>query len=183
MEPGDVPGDFVIPISLYFDVRYKEYNRMFTDRFNRDLQNESIVNYTYTVWPTGDHQLMADAVESGLVFADAAMDEAQAADVGRTKPTAVNGLRLMPTWPNPAIGGTTISFRAPIRLRSAEIIILDVSGREVRRLPLGDLAPGAHEIAWDAMASHGGAVPAGLYLYRILHAGGQSDAGRVVVVN
>ena len=91
----------------------------------------------------------------------------------------LTGLRASP---NPSSGPATISFQTPMGLRAAEILIYDVTGREVRRLPLGDVGPGPQQVAWDALTNYGEPVPAGLYLYRILHSTGESAAGRVVVV-
>ena len=85
------------------------------------------------------------------------------------------------THPNPSLGPTTISFEAPGGLRAAELLIFDVAGREVRRLVLGDLAPGRQQVIWDGLAA-GQPVHSGLYLYRVRHEGGEVGRGRILVL-
>ncbi len=78
---------------------------------------------------------------------------------GATAPIAV---RMMPAFPNPFAGATTIPFEmavaGPVRLS-----LHDVSGRLVRTLVAGDLPAGAHAVVWDGMSACGRRAAEGVY--------------------
>jgi hypothetical protein len=79
-----------------------------------------------------------------------------------------------PPWlgaqPNPFHAGTTIHFQLD-RRSPMSVEVFDVRGRSVRTLIDGELAGGAHEIAWDGRNSRGQEVPSGVYLAAIRGAG------------
>src|SRR5690606_7342591 len=72
-----------------------------------------------------------------------------------------SGVALHAPRPNPARGGTALSFSvaAPTPVR---LTVHDALGREVARLVDGPVAAGAHEVPLAA-----GALPAGVYLVRM----------------
>lgn len=101
--------------------------------------------------------------------------------VGVNDPPGVAGLRavqLGASIPNPAACETRIAYtvakRGPATLR-----LLDVSGREMRVLVSGEVAPGFHEAQWDGRDSAGRMVPAGMYFYE-LSASGERTSRRVI---
>lgn len=70
--------------------------------------------------------------------------------------------------PNPATGPTRIALsiaHADDGL-DADVRVLDVTGRTVRKLSHGALAPGLHDWAWDLRHEDGRRVAPGLYLVR-----------------
>ena len=82
-------------------------------------------------------------------------------------------------WPNPARGGTAIRFTVPAVDGSgtpsdAQISIVDVAGRTVRRLAAGASAPGPREIRWDG-EDDSDSLPSGVYFVTITTPGGGED--------
>lgn len=81
------------------------------------------------------------------------------------------GLRLLVPAPNPGRGtialGAVLPVSGPVRLE-----ILDLSGRRVRTLVDQALPAGRHEFTWDGRNDRGSAAPAGVYLARLVGAGG-----------
>lgn len=82
--------------------------------------------------------------------------------------------------PNPTASGTTFAFRLP-RPEFVHLDIVDASGRRVRTLQDGLLAPGDYQRWWDG-ASDGRAVAPGLYFARLRTSQGVS-AQRVAVIH
>jgi murein DD-endopeptidase MepM/ murein hydrolase activator NlpD len=82
--------------------------------------------------------------------------------------------------PNPAVGGTALSFTMPAP-GAADLAIYGPDGRLVRTI-LGERLPaGPASGSWDLRDARGLRVPAGTYFYR-LEALGRSRAGSVIVV-
>ena len=73
-------------------------------------------------------------------------------------------LRLVGASPNPFTAGTAIAFELPEAL-PVTITIFDVNGRLVRTLARRGYAAGRHSVGWDATASNGSRVAAGVYFY------------------
>jgi hypothetical protein len=90
-----------------------------------------------------------------------------------------SGLRLGEPWPNPARGGSRVTFELahPARVQAA---VYDLAGRRVRGLATGALAAGPHELAWDGRDEAGTHVAAGLYFYRV-DVDGQHASRKVVL--
>ncbi len=73
--------------------------------------------------------------------------------------------------PNPLASMTTLRFTLP-RAATAEVRILDASGRVVRVLTTGHaLAAGPHAVVWDGRDGAGGRVAPGVYLAEVEGAG------------
>ncbi len=86
--------------------------------------------------------------------------------VGSASVAGASALRLAPPAPNPFRSGTTIGFRlggaAAIRLT-----VVDVAGREIRRLAAGNYGEGEHALWWDGLNAAGKAVASGIYLVHL----------------
>ncbi|HUP19810.1 MAG TPA: S8 family serine peptidase, partial [Gemmatimonadota bacterium] len=92
-------------------------------------------------------------------------------------------LALDQNFPNPfRIGGaTTIVFGIPDGADGAsELAVYDALGRRVRTLAR-DLAPGEQAAAWDGRDESGSSVPPGVYVVRLIAAGGERTI-RVLVL-
>jgi len=83
-------------------------------------------------------------------------------------------VELRNAFPNPVVGGTTISFYLP-EAGEVELAVYDAAGRRMATLADGYQTVGEHAVAWDAS----GHAP-GVYLYR-LTAGGVALVRRFVV--
>ncbi len=90
-------------------------------------------------------------------------------------------LMLSAGRPNPFVGLTTIAFELP-RAGRADLVVYDVSGRQVKRLIGSTMPAGRHAVSWDATDDDGRRVPAGVYFYRLKSEGGGEGTRRVVYV-
>jgi hypothetical protein len=75
-------------------------------------------------------------------------------------------VHLAPASPNPFASTTALRFDLP-RSQPAEMVLLDVAGRQVRRLFEGQLAEGPHEFIWDGRDGSGRLVAGGIYWARL----------------
>ena len=83
--------------------------------------------------------------------------------------TEAGALALMPSVPNPFVGGTTLRFSMPSS-GPVELGIYDVTGRLVRTLMSRDggaVAPGVHAVVWDGRDAGGRRVAGGLYFAKL----------------
>jgi hypothetical protein len=76
------------------------------------------------------------------------------------------GFRLGQNYPNPFNGATRIRFELASQ-ETLEMRVVDVIGQEVAALPLGNCAPGLHEILWEANDFSGHPLSSGVYFYSI----------------
>lgn len=84
-------------------------------------------------------------------------------------------------YPNPFNPRTTIAYDLP-RASAVDLRVYDLAGRLVRTLVTGQVEEaGLHTIQWDGMNNAGGAVPSGVYLYRI-NAAGHQESRRMVLL-
>jgi uncharacterized membrane protein len=91
-------------------------------------------------------------------------------------------LLLARVLPNPTSGATTVAIDLP---QSAQVAVnvYDSTGRLVHRLlPTRSLQAGRHEFRWDGTSASGGAVPSGVYYYRI-KAGTRLETMRVTILH
>jgi hypothetical protein len=84
--------------------------------------------------------------------------------------------------PNPFGPSTGITIRTQQRVTGARISIFGSSGRQVRTIPIGDVQPIELTVIWDGRDDAGLQVPAGVYLYRLVHDGGASEAAKAVIL-
>lgn len=86
------------------------------------------------------------------------------------------GLLLAQNRPNPFRRATTIEFRLP-RPGTVALRVFDVAGREVSTLLERTLDAGSHEVVFD-----GAGLASGVYHYRLIVAGEESDSRRMLLV-
>lgn len=80
--------------------------------------------------------------------------------------------RLHPNVPNPFNPWTTFSFEVPEQ-SEAVLRIHDLNGRTVRTLAFASFQPGLHRVTWDGTDERGIPVGSGVYLVRLVAAGGE----------
>ena len=68
--------------------------------------------------------------------------------------------------PNPFNPYTTISFELPKRM-ACEMVVYDLSGRQIRTLFSGVKDAGTHELSWNGRDERGRGVASGTYVYRL----------------
>src|SRR5690606_34891676 len=86
-----------------------------------------------------------------------------------------SGFGLAPAQPNPAAARATLAYRLPTP-QHVRLAVYDALGREVAVLVDGARPAGTHEVVFDA-----GALPGGVYMYR-LSAGPHRQARLLTVV-
>jgi hypothetical protein len=69
-------------------------------------------------------------------------------------------------FPNPTRGAMSVHFVLPTDER-VELVLFDVTGRQVRRLAHGTYTAGAHDLAWDGRDASGRPMAPGVYLARL----------------
>ncbi|MBM3319407.1 MAG: T9SS type A sorting domain-containing protein [Candidatus Eisenbacteria bacterium] len=89
-------------------------------------------------------------------------------------------IALLPSFPNPARGTTTLRFLLP-RDAQASLRVFDVSGRRVRTLVENESRSGMNESLWDGRDDRGVELPSGVYFLR-LEAGSDSRSERILLV-
>ena len=70
---------------------------------------------------------------------------------------------LQPNYPNPFNPSTILPFDLP-QATQVSIVVVDLLGREIRRLVAGPLPAGYHRAVWDGMTSSGEPAPSGVYI-------------------
>jgi hypothetical protein len=84
--------------------------------------------------------------------------------------------------PNPFTPSTSVAVHVEEPVTNARIVIFDAHGHEVRRIPIGDVQPIEMTVAWDGHDDAGMQLPAGVYLYRLVHDSGASEAAKAVIL-
>jgi hypothetical protein len=117
----------------------------------------------------------------GLVFEDVAGLPTTLASEGdgRVEATEKDAL-LSQNHPNPFNPRTTIRFRLTSEA-DVQLVVFDVTGREVRRLIDARHTPGLHSIEWDGCDDLGRPLCSGIYLCRVT-AAGRSDSRKLVLL-
>ena len=73
---------------------------------------------------------------------------------------------LKQNYPNPFNPGTRIRYQLPAAA-AVELIVFDITGREIRRLVEAANSPGVFEVEWDGRNQTGIPVAGGIYLCRL----------------
>jgi len=94
----------------------------------------------------------------------------------RTQPS---GFALLPNYPNPFNGGTTLRF-VLARPGDAELNVYDLLGQKVAGVTRAYLTAGYHSQTWDGRGDDGRALASGVYYSRLRHDG--QDRIRSLVV-
>jgi hypothetical protein len=79
--------------------------------------------------------------------------------------TAPESLLHLNAWPNPSRGAMTIGLELG-RSSSAQIVIVEASGRLVREISNGPLSAGHHTLSWNGRDERGLPVASGVYFVR-----------------
>jgi hypothetical protein len=82
-------------------------------------------------------------------------------------------------YPNPFNPGVVIPFTLGPSAQPVSLTIYNILGQEVRRLELGELPAGTHQVQWDGRDGLGAELSSGVYLYR-LQAGAWGASGKMV---
>ncbi len=90
------------------------------------------------------------------------------------------GFAITANYPNPFNPSTTITFSLAAAV-DAKLAVYDITGRKVRELVNGRLAPGVHTAVWNGRDDSGVPVASGTYISR-LRAGGAETAHRMLLV-
>jgi hypothetical protein len=77
---------------------------------------------------------------------------------------------LHQNYPNPFNPSTTIQYDLPQAGRVV-LEIFDPLGRVVKTLIKGESTAGVHTVTWNGTNDHGGLLPSGVYIYRIVSPG------------
>jgi hypothetical protein len=93
---------------------------------------------------------------------------------------SVRALRLDPATPNPFNPSTTLRWETATG-GFVRISVWDVRGTEVAMVFAGERAPGPQSFVWQARDARGLALPSGVYVVRLEHAG-QTRSQRVVLL-
>jgi hypothetical protein len=83
-----------------------------------------------------------------------------------TVPFGSAGLLLRPARPNPFRESTAIEYGLPTSM-SVELVIYDVTGREIRRFARGYEPPGSRTVRWDGRNARGSLVGSGVYFAKL----------------
>ena len=112
-----------------------------------------------------DHQKLSNALQTQITDLNETAVRLEAYHL----PTSTNNITPSPSantfleqnYPNPFNQSTTINYTLPQYFQSAKIIIIDMSGKIVKQVPLSS-EPGKGSIKIDA-----GSLPAGTYFYSL----------------
>lgn len=94
----------------------------------------------------------------------------------------VSGIGRTEVRPNPFNGSTTMSFGVVGVIHGARVEIWNASGRRVRTIGLGDLAPGTREVAWDGAGDDGKRLAGGIYFCQVSYRGGRSEPRKSILL-
>ena len=96
--------------------------------------------------------------ESNGIFQTGSM-----AEIGQIIPILIT---LNDAYPNPFNPGTNISFSIPEDM-TLQLLIYDITGREVRKLVDGGYPAGDYQYYWNGRDDVGNIVSAGIYMYTL----------------
>jgi hypothetical protein len=119
-----------------------------------------------------------DLGTTGLdIYAQAFTSDGEKLDV---PPGGSRGLSLGPPRPNPMRASTVLTLQWP-RSGPLRVDVLDVAGRRVRTLAIGEFPAGPREIAFDGRDDAGHALPPGIYRVRALTPAGSTSRTIVLI--
>jgi len=72
-------------------------------------------------------------------------------------------LLSLQAWPNPSTGGAEIRLRLEEGRKNGVFTVVDLQGRELRRIEQPEMAAGETTIAFDGRDSSGQPLPPGVY--------------------
>ena len=128
----------------------------------------SVSHYDVSLFPNA---LMEPAINADLSD-NIDLTEALFRDIGwlpRTLdvPVSYPSSRVeMASYPNPTVGAANVHFVLPADER-VELVLFDVTGRQVKHLAAGLYSAGPHDVRWDGRDESGRAAAPGVYLARL----------------
>ena len=160
-------------------------------------ENGSFVDpeFRFNTYTNGNQMMPAAAIDGDGTFIVTWMSEGQDgsshgiyADYGTSwvpGSVAEDGLAPVPIALRcPAVvhaGEATALSLALASPAAVDLSLYDARGALVRRLPLGDLPAGVHQVVWDGALASGGPAPSGVYFVRA-QAGRAAATGRFVLL-
>jgi hypothetical protein len=133
------------------------------------LPNSSIADLEVRTIP-GGYELWMSCLSRGIAVLTVPYNPTSVSET-----PAPSTFSLAQNYPNPFNPKTVIEFRVP-SFGSVSLKVFDVLGREVATLVDDNLAPGEHEVRWDASG-----VASGVYLYQ-LRMGSYSETRKLVLL-
>ncbi len=116
--------------------------------------------------------LIDSGVDVGLAYLGDAPDIGAFEFVDETTPVTLNGVNQIPddynliSYPNPFNPVAIISYNLP-QAGNVDVVIYDITGRQVIQLDSGYRTAGSHTLSWNATDDYGRQVASGIYLLRI----------------
>jgi len=157
-DDGVFTGRFTFPAGTYRDLLFRFALRTAADSV---FSPECPASPHRTVYLDDTQYSQAVPLELDLVFDDCLnATDAPAPARGPARPPLLSAVR-----PNPAPGPASVVLTLPAP-SPVTVTVLDVRGRVVRRLVLGELPAGSHGVTWDARSDAGSRVAAGVYFLR-----------------
>jgi len=68
--------------------------------------------------------------------------------------------------PNPFNPITTIQYELP-NYSNVQVTLFDITGRTIKEIKFGEMAPGRHAYVWDGTNDVGNLVSTGIYFFQI----------------
>jgi len=161
---------FIGPVMSYYEHVSTNFKRL------TDEEWETAYGTSPSFRPAFTNLYLADS--SGVAQGEPIM-LISSVDAPRTGTRSPGALTMNPSYPNPFVTATTISFTvAPSQsYQPVRLMVYDAGGRAVRSLLAETLPSGNYAVRWDGADDRGGVVPSGTYLYRLsvgsLHGEGQ----------
>ncbi len=192
VEPGDSLLTFQFCGTDDPDCRIELVERLSADgeplatAVRRSEQGNGLESLVTTAWDVSDLRgstvrlELIDESETGWVALDYVQLSSATANAVSAPPQqswAIEDLRIAPNPFNPR---TRIAFTLRERA-SVELRIVDLRGRSVRSVSLGERSAGEHGWVWDGTDHRGDAVASGTYLVHV-RAGGEQRAIRATLV-
>jgi len=181
--PGYIPP-YHTPPNWAYNSLLVGLDSVATDRIGTEKINEERANHPPLPMYDPSHVSTSAQPPYNLGTDDLAQIDLVEIDV--SQPTGIaatemapGGTVLLAPYPNPTPGGSTFRFECGSDAH-AELRVVDVQGRLVRRLGAGSYGRGRHAISWDGRDQGGRQVASGVYFVRLSLAGGTQQRRLVV---
>ncbi len=147
-------------------------------------------NMVYYDHPGGGYVFSVGSISFGGTFIRYENMQRMIRNLLRGRPTYVSErpdhrlpqqVRLERNYPNPFNAGTRIGYELP-EAGDVTVSIVNVRGEVVRTLFHGRQGPGRHTLLWDGRDGAGRLVASGVYLYRLVVAGGKTITRKLMLL-
>lgn len=126
---------------------------------------------TYTrQMPNNDIELQVAVTSQGLIaydthYVERILNKAAESPISEG-PAVPEKFILSQNFPNPFNPETAIRFGLP-ESEYVQLLVIDLMGREVRKLVKENMKAGYHSVVWDGKDNTGKQAPSGVYIYQI----------------